>query len=565
MQDENNNPLGSSNNVVSPNTQANQSSVPNPAPLTPSASPEPPTVTSPPPVHPLPGKNKKVLVLVVLFLLAILGGAFYMWRSTNKLATPAPKKEIKAEVPLVRYGTLESPINSFYPSHGLTSIEYEVNRQIFEGLVRFDETRKIVPLLSTGWTNPDPSTWVFEIKQNVEFHTGNKMTAKDVKYSLDLMATNKKLGGLFADTIQKVEVDGDYKVKITTSKPDELLLNKLTFLSIIDSASETANDPVNGTGAYQQKPGSTISADKVELVAFDKYHGGKPLVRELHFISYSEEEKAVDDYKNKKLDVVGWLSGKYRKQLSDEGEKLYTTDDITVTHLGINHNNSKNPLKDKKVREAVYKSIDVDQLMKAIEVAGSPIGQIVPREVPGHDDTIARPKVDIEGAKVLLREAGYTNGVSISLAYQTASKPTFVELARQLKEAGITLRAEEFDDGNKFFDYVFGGTTAQAYLAGYSSDFLDLSDVVQVNFQTDNYSNETINKLLEQAAGEYDSAKRLEINKQISRTLMSDVAWIPLYVGTHSWAYRGDLVFSRDVPSADLGTYFFNNYQKPSN
>ncbi|MFY7941412.1 MAG: ABC transporter substrate-binding protein, partial [Burkholderiaceae bacterium] len=59
-----------------------------------------------------------------------------------------------------------------------------VNGQVYEKLVRRDKTMAIGPGLAVSWTNPDPLTWRFKLRDKVKFHDGSAFSADDVVFSI---------------------------------------------------------------------------------------------------------------------------------------------------------------------------------------------------------------------------------------------------------------------------------------------------------------------------------------------------------------------------------------------
>ena len=232
---------------------------------------QPPAPETKPQKH-SPKKMKLVIwALVVVILVGGLATAYILSRPEKKADQVSNEKK---EIQLINYGTADGPVNRFYPDVTGNSVDFEVNEQVFEGLVQYENETRIKPLLATSWTNPDDSTWVFKLKEGVKFHTGTVMTAKDVKFSLENYKTTE-WGKIFAGTIKSADVVDDYTVKVTTNGPDPILLNKLVFMFIVDSTSTLKNDTANGTGPYTLKTDSKPTDTLSELVAYDDYHGGR--------------------------------------------------------------------------------------------------------------------------------------------------------------------------------------------------------------------------------------------------------------------------------------------------
>src|SRR5262249_35033441 len=127
--------------------------------------------------------------------------------------------------------------------------------------------------------------WIFNLQKGIKFHDGHTLAASDVKYTIDsIIANHSDLAQTYASTIASVDVVNNNTVKITTSQPDPALLNKLSWLYIIDANAPKGSDPTQaGTGPYELKSGTKPSSTNVQLVAFNDYHGGRPQTQALSF------------------------------------------------------------------------------------------------------------------------------------------------------------------------------------------------------------------------------------------------------------------------------------------
>ena len=112
----------------------------------------------------------------------------------------------------------------------------QVSRQIYEALVERAVDMKIQPALATKWKATDPNTWVFTLREDVKFSDGSKMTSDDVVFSILRAKQRTSDFKEYISTISGVEAVGDYAVKITTSKPNPILLNQLSNIFIMSKA-----------------------------------------------------------------------------------------------------------------------------------------------------------------------------------------------------------------------------------------------------------------------------------------------------------------------------------------
>lgn len=508
-------------------------------------------------------KKFPVKILAIVAAVVVLAGAGYgvfSMTSKNDTKSVAKTEVVKKDIANLRYATASKGWNVFYPDND-NSINYiDANLQIFEGLVRYENKTQIVPLLATGWTNPDDSTWVFTLKDGVKFHTGRVMTAEDVKLSFEA-AKKTPNGELYGSTIKSVEVSAPNKVTIKTDGPDPILLNKLASYFIYDTKSGKNADPINGTGAYQLKPEFTIKDEALELAAFDDYHGGRPHVRTVSYIYVQDQLSQF--YEAGKGDLVSFnTAGAIEDNVIKRPYNKLDVDQSSVLIMPMNSTKAGSPLQKLKVRQAMQLAIDSGAIAAVRKTMFEPASQILTKSTPGYDSSIPAVTRDVTKAKQLLIEAGYPNGFTIDFTYFAPSKPTADEFARQLKEIGVTLRPDPQDQVKNLAAKAFGGK-ADTFFITVSSDLIDGSDVFDSYGENANYSNEDVRKLMDQAKKTLDATKRLKILKEISRKLAADVNVVTIYSPvSESMISDQSIAISRDVPGNSLGVYFRKAYAK---
>lgn len=302
------------------------------------------------------------------------------------------------------------------------------------------------------------------------------------------------------------------------------------------------------------KPGTKPTATSVNLVAYDQYHGGHVYTRELQVSMYEDQKKMAQDLREGKLNLA-YFDGPEGSKLASEGKPNIKLDDPVVYAININHN-FKGVLQNKKVREAIWYTLDPAAFLKSRDIEGKPADQLVIQDVPGYNPAIKRPKRDIAKAKQLMAEAGYANGATISFYHGPPSAAAAQEIADQLKEIGITLKLTPFTSGEAAGQLISQGKVESFYRAS-GSDILDLSDVVGANFQTPLYSNDEVDKLIEQANRTFDARERLDLLQETSQVIMDDLAWIPLYSGKNTFVLDQEYQIPVDMPAVSyLGSFF---------
>lgn len=499
----------------------------------------------------------KILITTIIAVLLVAAGfAAYMLvfrkDGSNNMAASGARKDI----PNIRFVTRNYGWELFYPASDNTATYMEANAAVFEGLVRYENKTQIVPLLSTGWTNPDTSTWVFNLKKGVKFHTGREMTAEDVKLSFEA-AKDSVAGEIYASTIKSVSATGPYQVTIVTDGPDPTLLKKLANYYVYDTESGKEADPVNGTGPFVIKPNTTPKAESLELIAFDNYHGGRIHVRSLSFIG-NEDDDGGKIFNDGKADITD-----FQPTAVTRPHGTLTVEPNAVFLLALNTKRAGSPLQNQKVRQAISLAADPIAVGKVRNEDPSPVGQVIPASIPGYNPDVTRPARDVNKAKQLLKEAGYPNGITLNLTYFGPAKVTADEITRQLAEAGIVIRQDPQTDLQVLGQKATTGGT-DMFFQTYASDILDASDVLANYIDTANYTNQEAVDLLKKAQSTFDSSKRLSLLQQASKAVSEDFGVIPLYTPKSvPITYDPSYVLQRDINSSNqLGIYWAKVYAK---
>ncbi len=534
------------------------------APAPPEAAATPPTTASKPVMPPAaPGKKKGLLfVIIILLLLVAIGvGAYALLHKSKKPTQQATQTQ--KDIPQVIVGLVPDGSGAiFYPNAKNIDNSYDFNQQAFEGLVQFKNVNQIKPNLATSWTNPDDNTWDFKLAQNVKFHTGRTMTAADVKYSLENFKTTE-LGKIYDDTIKSVQVVNNNEVKVVTTSPDPLLLNKLAYLYIIDSQSKLKDSAENGTGPYTLKPGTTPNENSIQLVAFDQWHGGRPKTRAVTYKGFPDEASltAAAAKGDVNATIVLFDAPDIATARASTKLKEIAAPNVGTSVILFNTNNPKFVVANTKVRQALYASLDLAALAKSRGVEVEVDNQLAPLTIPGYNPSIPPHVRDIAKAKQLLKDAGYPNGVTINFAlFDQKGNGLPAEIVKETKEAGITFNIVLYQDSDKIeADIAAGKFDSWAYSV--STQLLDMSDIY-TGYVKKWYSTPTITSLLNQSNKTIDATKRLAQLQQISKELSDNAGIIPLYVRLEHWYTDPSFVVTRDRGGEPFGANWATAYAK---
>lgn len=407
-----------------------------------------------------------------------------------------------------------------------------LTKNIYEGLTAIDESLNVVPALAKSWTvSPDGLTYRFTLRDNVTFHNGEAFSARDVAASIARIKdtkTGSPLASRFT-VITDVKVASPTEVVLTLSAPSAPLVAQLAELAIIPaSVTERGTDLQKGavgTGPFkfqQWVPDTYILLTKNEAY----YEAGLPKLDGLKFNIVPEATSRQ----------VGIVSGTYQMlpnidsalalMLKSSGVTLLETTDLAYTLVGMN--TSKAPFDKPQVREALNYALDRAKLVQAANFGlGQPAGPLSPalKDWAAPLSDFACYKTDAAKSKALLAEAGYANGVEVTLNV-LGSNQLVVDSAQvvqaQLNAAGFKAKLNVQEQGQFIQDWRNSNFEAFVSLNGGGTD---PDDYLTRTFKTGGstniykYSNPEIDTKLDAARASADKADRQKIYRDVQKEL----------------------------------------------
>ncbi len=515
------------------------------------------------------GKKKSRLIYILvatISLILITAAAAYYFYTNNSVQKTATKSKYIDKLTVGMGGEV---FDLGYPAAetALTPGQVSTNAQVYEGLVRYEELSKVKPLLATNWTNPQGATdtWDFTLKQGVKFHTGRTMTADDVKYSIEAMAASgTESFSTYGSTIKDVTVLAPNKVRITTEGSDPLLLNKLTGVYIVDSKSDKKNDPINGTGPFTATKGAKQTESKLDLTAFDDYHGQKSYVKRLIFKNYDDYDAVAAAIKKKEVDIGGDIPNDMLSPFKGSSFKTIVDESPVSLYFGFMVNKPNSPVNKKEVREAIQIALDRDAFFKETEFSGEVINQLIPKQIPGYDPTIQPITRDVEKAKTLLKSAGYPNGITIDLYhFSNINEDALKSLRESAAEANITIKTINFPDEERYTETVENNVPDMALL-GWASSVNDGIDFFDPGVTSSTGVNDpAFTALYTAAQSEFDTEKRLKLLQEASRYVSDNVLVLPAYSKDYYViSTQPDYVYTQDITGLTFSFYYSKTYRK---
>jgi peptide/nickel transport system substrate-binding protein len=422
-----------------------------------------------------------------------------------------------------------------------------VNINMFDSLLHKNRQLQYEPSLATSWRAINDTTWEFKLRQGVRFHNGDVMTAEDVKYSFDRVLDPKKKSPQFGNirAIKEVKITAPDTVQLITDKPFPLLLERMVFFPIVpkkhvEKVGDEAfglSQPV-GTGPW--KFVEWKRDQHIRLEAFDQHWRGKPPFKFLVFRSVPEVATQVAELKTGGVDLIRNVRADLVPDLKSHPATAISSAPILRTHY-IALDMRQPPFDKKLVRQAANYAIDREAIVQKL-MAG--LGKVVPTVVHpaafGYDPSVTAYSYDPKKAKELLAQAGYPNGVDITLhsAY-VEFRPVFEAIAQMLTEVGIRTTPRAWDPGpawNKFFQGEGKATNGYYGSWGYYSVF-DADAILHPLYHTEPggwvgkwyVRVEGLDGLIDQARSTVDQGKRKATYTQIIKMLKEEAPSIFLF------------------------------------
>jgi oligopeptide transport system substrate-binding protein len=435
--------------------------------------------------------------------------------------------------------------------------------QIFSGLVRLDHELNIVPDIAESWElSSDNKTYIFHLLQGVKFHNGSDVKAADFKYSWeracdpdtgsgtaatylgDIVGAEDMLAGE-AGGISGVEVIDDYTLQVTITAPKAYFLSKLAYPTAfvvnkdnVESGEDWWREP-DGTGPFRLKEwqgGQSLTLER------NQTYYGEPAKSEQVIYLLSGPPMAL--YETGQIDVVSVFLP-YIDLVHDETGPYYpelaVTPELSLYYIGFN--TAEPPFDDVNVRRAFCHAVDKERIIEVIlRDMVSEAGGILPPGMPGYNEALQGLDYDIEEAIDLITESSYgdvSNLPPITLTVDGYGNSIPAYLGAIIQEwqqnLGVEISVRQLEPGN--FLYNVNQEKDGMFVTGWVADYPDPDNFLDILFHTGSevnfseYSNPTLDILLDQAAIEQNEITRLNMYQQAEQMIVDDAPCLPLFHG----------------------------------
>jgi oligopeptide transport system substrate-binding protein len=437
--------------------------------------------------------------------------------------------------------------------------------QIFSGLVRLDHELNIVPDIAETWEkSPDGKTYTFYLRQGVKFHSGGEVKADDFKYSWeracnpdtgsgtaatylgDIVGAKDMIAGE-AEEISGVKVIGDYTLQVTIDAPKAYLLSKLAYPTafVVDRANVESGvnwwrEP-DGTGPFKLKEwmvGQWLILERSQI------YYGEPA--QLEQVVYFLSGVPMTLYETEQIDVVS-VNSAYIDLVRDETGQFYPelaiTPELSLYYIGFN--TAQPPFDNLNVRRAFCHAVDKERIARVIlrDMVNEADG-ILPPGMPGYNEGLVGLDYDVEKAIELIADSRYGDAsnlppITLTVEGYGNNIPSYLGAIIQewQQNLGVEISVRQLEPEDLI--YNLKQEKDEMFVMGWIADYPDPHNFLDILFYTGSevniseYSNPTLDALLDQAAIEQDEAVRLTMYQQAEQMVVNEAPCLPLFHGAN--------------------------------
>ena len=454
-----------------------------------------------------------------------------------------------------------------------------VHAAVYESLFYYNKKFELEPLLGTSYKQLGPNQVRITLRQGVKFHDGAAFNADDVKFSLDRAMSKTSNYGVYTQGIDRIVKVDEYTVDIMTKGPNPVLQRQLTELRMMDAGWAEKNKSVepkdiktkdenfahrnaNGTGPFMLK--SWEQDVKLVLVKNPAWWGkAETNLTEIVYTPIKSEATRVAALLSGEVDMVldpspadlVRLRASANLKVIDgaENRTIFFGMDQFRDELPGSNIKGRNPLKDVRVRKALYQAIDVQSISRVtMRGLSQPTGALIAPQVNGWSKKAdARWPYDLAAARKLLADAGYPNGFEVDLACPNnryiSDEEICQAVAAMWAKAGVKAKLRTLPLTTYF--PMIQRYEASIYMLGWGVPTFDalysLQSLVRTvgaqgdgNYNVGRYSNPQMDALVERIKQEVDQKNRNALIEQALLLSNQDVSHIPLHNQVIPWAMK---------------------------
>ena len=443
---------------------------------------------------------------------------------------------------------------------------HRVLENVYDGLLRYDESMNLVPNLAESFEVVDPYTILFKLRDGVKFHSGDPLTSEDVIFTFERLMNpdTKAPAATYYKEVSSIKVVDGNKIefKLTIPMAASLLPNFAGVNSSILSKKFVESGAnlqlsANGTGPFELA--DYVAGNYITLKRNTEYFiEGLPYLDEIKMMIMPEEVTRVSALRNGDVDLARINEPLSLNQLPTDRFKIHRNAVLSYYLLGIN--TTRGPLSNPKVRNALNYAINREMIVKLVAFdEGAVTGPLNPELEfwAMKPSQFSEYTYNPAKARELLTEAGYPNGFEFEIV--ASQRYSFDKVAQviqaQLAEVGVRAKINLVEWG--IFIIKWRESDFVSFIS-LNSGSIDLDIQFNRTFHTGGstnvflYSNPEVDALLDRGRSEADINERQKIYNQLQKILVTESPIIFLYSANTLFATNNSVEGFRSLANESL-------------
>lgn len=509
----------------------------------------------------------------IIFVVIIVIFAIYMIYFNNQKKQNNVEENIVEEVTQIK--DIRLGISNFDTINPIATKNKEVlnvSKLIFEPLMEIDENYRIKNCLATECSKISNTSYIIKIDNNVKWHNGNPLLAKDIQYTIEKLKEGNSIYSSNVEKVENVEVLDTNTVRINLTEEEPFFEYNLIFpilpsMYYVGEDIYTSTKTPIGTGMYKIE---SINSSEIKLVKNEKWWNIKnknAKVETIQIKIYSEVGEVYNSFKLGKVDIITTANTNLEEYIGTIGYSKTEIKGRQFDYLAFNCQN--NILQDKNVRKAITYAIDKNNIVSSIYN-----NQCYTSEFPldyGSYLYESEKKIEYnqEQFKNILQENGweYKNKYwqktenyktkrlkfTIIVNRNDEKRVSVAEnIKKQLEEVGIRITIQKVSEAT--YKQILENKNYEIIITGVYNSYSPNLETFFGDNNLQNYNNEELSKLLTEVKNTNEEKIVAEKYKKIINIYNEEQPFISLYRN------KITIVKSQNLTGKITGNNYFSYY-----
>lgn len=359
---------------------------------------------------------------------------------------------------------------NYNPLIGNSRSDYWITNLMYPHLLSIANDGSKEAQVATDWGYVDETTGFYEIRDDLEWSDGVKLTAEDVAWTMNAVKQDQPSGTFYGQlaNFASAEAVSDTRVEIALSTSDSSIVEEIGFWGnvvpkhIFEKADSVANFPNDGAdggwvsaGPYvltDVQVGQSYTLERVE--DYPLVEGGTPFSAEVVYRVFPDVNTEILALQSGEVDVIANALPPAQVETLRNTPGIEVAESVGLGYAHMTYNMTKPDLAKVEVRQALAHAVDYETIRdvvlqgQAVSTGSSPLMPVLEKY---YDDSIEEYEFDTDLSRELMEKAGYTAGsggmfpVSFRLIYSLQDSVTsqWATLVKDsAAEAGITIELQ---------------------------------------------------------------------------------------------------------------------------